>query len=266
VTLTLAKIDHGDLCHGWSWTIANEDELAERVARVALGQYRHVAKILNGAGVRGPAATAEQAEAAIKLLTRGKNEESWHRDGWIFQAISWIAANQAPSGALTRAPHIRRADKGFDGLQLQLSDDGKSVTAVIVFEDKATESARSTIREDVWPGIVALEAGERLNELTHEVSAVLDTPAAADADFDVDAAIANILWKDARRYRVSVTIDDTHNSNKARARLFDGFDEKVPGGVERRRADTIYFPRLREWMEAFAARVIAKVKRIAADV
>jgi hypothetical protein len=249
-----------------SWTVTNEDELAERVARIALGQYRHVAKILSGAGVPGPTATAEQAKAAIKLLTRGKNEEPWHRDGWIFQAISWIAANQAPSGSLTRAPHIRRADKGFDGLQLQLSDDGKVVTAVIVFEDKATENARSTIREEVWPGIAALESGERLNELTHEVSAVLDTRAAADAEFDVDTAIANILWKDARRYRVSVTINDTHNNDNARARLFDGFEEKVPGGVERRRADTIYLPRLRAWMEAFAARVIAKVEMIAADV
>lgn len=151
-------------------------------------------------------------------------------------------------------------------MQLELSDDGKRVTAVIVFEDKATENARSTIREDVWPGIVALEIGERLNELTHEVSAVLDARAAADADFDVDAAIANILWKEARRYRVSVTINDMHNSEKARERLFDGFDEKVPGGVERRRADTIYLPRLRDWMDAFAARVIAKVEMIASDV
>lgn len=263
MTLTLAKIDHGDLCHGWSWTVADENELAERVARIALGQYRHIAKILRGAGVAGPTATKEQAKAAIKLLTRGEDEEPWHRDGWIFQAISWIAASQAPSGSLTRAPHIRRADKGFDGLQLQLSDDGKVVIAVIVFEDKATENARSTIREDVWPGIVALEAGERLNELTHEVSAVLDTHAAADANFDIDAAIANILWKEARRDRISVTINDTHNSDRARARLFDGFDEKAPGGIERRRADTIYLPRLREWMDAFAQQVIAKVKIIA---
>jgi hypothetical protein len=266
VTLTLAKIDHGDLCHGWSWTVANEDELAERIARIALGQYRHVAKILSGTGATGPTATAQQARAAVKLLTLRNGEEPWHRDGWIFQAISWIAASQAPSGSITRAPHIRRADKGFDGLQLQLSDDGKVVTAVIVFEDKATENARSTIREDVWPGIVALEAGERLNELTHEVSAVLDARAAADDDLDIDAAIANILWKEARRYRVSVTINDTHNSDNTRARLFDGFDEKVPGGVERRRADTIYLPQLRDWMEKFAARVIAKVEMIAANV
>jgi hypothetical protein len=95
---------------------------------------------------------------------------------------------------------------------------------------------------------------------------MLDTRAATDAGFDVDAAIANILWKDARRYRVSVTINDTHNSNSARAQLFDGFDQKVPGGIERRRGDTIYLPRLRDWMEAFAARVIAKVEMIAADV
>ena len=266
MTLTLAKIDHGDLCHGWSWTVADEDELAERVARIALGHYRHVVKILSGAGVPGPTAPAEQAQAAIKLLTRGKNEEPWHRDGWIFQAISWIAAKSGSSGSLTRAPHIRRADKGFDGLQLQLSDDGKVVTAVVVFEDKATENARSTIREDVWRGIVALESGERLNELTHEVSAVLDARAAADANLDIDAAIANILWKEARRYRVSVTINGTHNSEKARARLFDGFDEKVRGGVERRRADTIYLPRLRQLDDAFAARVIEKVEMIASDV
>jgi hypothetical protein len=266
VTLTLAKTDHGDLCHGWSWTVTDEDGLAERVARVALGQFRHVAKILSGAGVPGPTASAEQAKAAIQLLTRGKDEDPWHRDGWIFQAISWIAASQAPSGSLTRAPHIRKADKGFDGLQLELSDDGKAVIAVIVFEDKATENARSTIYRDVWPGIVALEAGERLNELTHEVSAVLDTRAAADPDFDVDAAIANTLWKDARRYRVSITIDDTHNSDETRARLFRGFDDKVAGEVERRRADTIYLPQLRGWMEAFAALVIAKVEVIAANV
>jgi hypothetical protein len=266
VTLTLAKIDHGDLCHGWSWAVADEDELAERVARIALGQYRHVAKILSGAGVTGPTATAEQAKAAIKLLALDKDEEPWHRDGWIFQAISWIAATQVPSGSITRAPHIRRADKGFDGMQLQLSDDGKIVTAVIVFEDKATENARSTIREDVWPGIVALESGRRLNELTHEVAAMLDARAAADANLDVDAAIGNILWKEARRYRVSVTINDLYNSHKARARLFDGFNEKVRGGVERRRADTIYLPRLREWMEVFAAKVIAKVEMIASDV
>lgn len=47
------------------------------------------------------------------------------------------------------------------------------MTAVVVFEDKATDKARDTIRDDVWPGIVALEKGERLNELSQEVSGMI---------------------------------------------------------------------------------------------
>lgn len=242
MALTLSSINHGDLCHGWSWTVTDEDALAERVARIVLGQYRHVAKILAGAGVPGPVVTAEQAKAPIKQLTLCEGEAPWQRDGWIFQAISWIAAHQAPSGELTRAPHIRKSDKGFDGIQLQLSADGTAITAVVVFEDKATDNARDTIREDVWRGIVKLEKGDRLNELTHEVSAMLDVQA-ADPGFDVDSAIANTLWHEARRYRVSITIGDTHNSDKGRAKLFEGFDASAPGAVERRRRPT----RCRSW-------------------
>jgi hypothetical protein len=264
MALTLSSSNHGDLCHGWSWTVTDEDALAERVARIVLGQYRHVAKILAGAGIPGPPlVTAEQAKAAIQQLTVRDGEDPWQRDGWIFQAISWIAAHQAPSGEITRAPHIRKSDKGFDGIQLQLSADGAAITAVVVFEDKATENPRDTIREEVWRGIARLENGDRLNELTHEVSAMLGVQAAADPQFDVDSAIATTLWREVRRYRVSITIGDPHNSDKGRAKLFEGFDNSAPGAVERRRADTIYLPALRSWMTAFAARVIAKIQAIA---
>ncbi|WP_095012082.1 hypothetical protein [Tsuneonella mangrovi] len=263
MTLTLVPTNHGQLCHGWAWTIEDEDLLAERVARIVLGQYRHVAKILSGAAVPGPAATAQQANAAIKQLTLTEGQDPWHRDGWLFQAISWIAAHEQPSASLTRIPHIRKADKGFDGMQLELNAAGTVVTAVIVFEDKATDNARDTIRDDVWPGIIALEKGERLNELTQEVSGMLDARAAADPEFDIDTAIANTLWHEVRRYRVSITIGDTHSTADTRANLFKGFDESAPGDVVRRRADTVYLPEMRSWMTSFAARVIAQIKIIA---
>jgi hypothetical protein len=92
---------------------------------------------------------------------------------------------------------------------------------------------------------------------------MLDARATADPEFDLDTAIANTLWHDARRYRVSITIGDTHNNADARAKLFKGFDESAPGTAARRRADTIYLPVLRSWMAGFAARVIAKIKAIA---
>jgi hypothetical protein len=267
MTLTLNQVDHEGLCHGWEWVVEDEDALAARVARVALGQYRHVAKILAGVDVTtGPSASLDHVAAAIRLLTVNFGEDPWHRDGWVFQTISWIAAHQQTHGAITRPPHILKAHKGFDGMQLELSGDGKSVLAVIVFEDKATDNARKTIRDDVWPGIVALEAGERVTELTHEVSAMLEAQQQLDPNLDLDTAIANILWKDARRYRVSITVADTHLQKNARARLFKGFDEKAPGDVKRRRAETIYLPKLRQWMEAFAQRAIGHVNAISANV
>ena len=39
MTLTLVPIDHGELCHGWAWTVDDEDVLAERVARIVLWRY-----------------------------------------------------------------------------------------------------------------------------------------------------------------------------------------------------------------------------------
>lgn len=264
--LTLTPIDHSGLCHGWAWKVSDECVLAEQVARVALGQFRHVAKILAGAKVEGPKSSVDHAADAVRLLTVKKGEDPWHRDGWIFQAISWIAANKNAAGGITRPPHMLKAHKGFDGIQLELLAGTKSIAAVIIFEDKATANARKTIRDEVWPGIAALEAGERVAELTHEVTAMLEAQQRINPDIDVDKAIESILWKKARRYRVSITVTEGQGRDAARARLFKGFDAMAPGAIERRRAETVCLPDLRKWMESFAQHAIAHAKMISADV
>jgi len=267
VSLTLTKVDHPDVCHGWTWTILDENALARQVAQVALGQYRHVATILAGAGITDGAADHDQIDDAIELMSVGVDEDPWHRDGWIFQTISWIAAHQDGAGTATRPPHIIKAHKGFDGLQLELSTDGKAVIGVTVFEDKATEHPRKTVRDDVWPGIQALERGQRRAELNHETTALLDAQRADHPGLDVDQAISKILWKDARRYRVSITIGDTHHKNdKARSRLFKGYDDIAPGDLSKRRAETLYIKELRTWMKAFAERVVVHIKASASHV
>ena len=55
MTLTLEKVISPDLCEGSEWVVADEDALAEHVARIAVGQYRHVAKILLGEGATAAA-------------------------------------------------------------------------------------------------------------------------------------------------------------------------------------------------------------------
>lgn len=266
MTLTLNKADAPKLCHGFDWVVADKDLLAEHVARLAVGQFRHVAKILHGEAAPAGKAYPEAKANAIKLLTLQpkKNgtglEDPWHRDGWLFQAISWIAAHTG-GGLAIRAPHPIRAHKGFDGLQLELDILG-DVEAVIVFEDKATEHPRKMIRDEVLPDFIAMESGERLNELSQEVAALLETQQAVYPGLDVDAAVEKIVWKEARRYRIAVTVDTPHDGDVERRALFKDYETSVGGADDRRGAETMTIPNLRTWMQNFADLAIAKIKAL----
>lgn len=264
--LTLIPIDHDDLCHGWRWEIDDEADLARKVAMVALGQYRHVAQILAGIDKKPFPTRKDAAAAAIKRLTGPDDGDPWHRDGWVFQTISWIAAHRTEKGVVARAPHAIEAHKGFDGMQLRLDKHGKSVTAVIIFEDKATVSPRKTIRTDVWDGIRSLEKGERMPELIHDASTILEAQQGVFPGLDVDEAIRTILWDEVRHYRVSITTSGTHATDAARKTLFKGFDTVAPGGASRRRADTMHFEDLREWMDEFCKRAVEQIEAWSDDV
>lgn len=255
MSIILTPFEHGALCHGSTWTVEDEDVLADQIARIALGQSRHVQRILAGANFGPSPTTANAASGAIDLLTAA-GEDPWHRDGWMFQAMSWIAAHGATPGGIIRSPHMILAHKGFDGLQLELDNNTGAVIAAIIFEDKATDNPRDTIRDDVWPEFAKLEAGDRENVLTAEVSALLQT----QADIDPDIAIQNVIWKQARHYRISITIGETHSNEAGRLRLFRDYDTVAGGAVKRRRGETFYVQNLRQWMDGLAKKSIVAVQ------
>ncbi|MER8437306.1 hypothetical protein NKH36_26225 [Mesorhizobium sp. M1312] len=266
MSLALTSVTHGTLCHGSRWVIADEDDLAAKVAQIALGQSRHVAAILSGIDKKTPATRVAAAKGAIKLLTVEDGKDAYHRDGWIFQAISWIAAHRDDSGAVVRAPHAILAHKGFDGMQLKLDAAREEITAVVIFEDKATVNPRSTITGDVWMGIRALERGERMPELIQETGAILEANQLRFPKMDIDAAVETILWDEARYYRVAITADDSHDDDDDREALFKGFDKVAPGGRKRRQAETMCIPKLRDWMKEFAAKAIKYIEKWRDDV
>jgi hypothetical protein len=254
--LTLTPVSHGTLCHGSRWIVADENDLAAKVARLALGQARHVAAILSGVDKKAPPTRADAAKGAIKLLTVPPGKPPYHRDGWVFQAISWIAAHRAETGAVVRAPHMIHAHKGFDGFQLKLDGEAGEITAVVIFEDKATENPRGMITSDVWKGIRDLERGERMNELIPETGGLLEVHRQRFPGLDIDGAIERIAWEEARHFRVAVTADAEHDDDDMRAELFNGFDVVAPGEAARRQAETMAIPKLREWMKAFSSKAI----------
>lgn len=257
MSITLTPFTEEDCYFGNTWEIANEAELARQIAVIALGYSHHVQKILEGTGVYNAGYPADGAASAIQLLTVSGDDPS-HRDGWLFQAMSWIAAIQANPSAKQAAPHMQHADKGFDGLQIEIDNDTGQVKCAVVFEDKATINPRRTItREDkgVWKEFRELEDGLRFSFFTAQVLAVIRS----ETSLIPDEAIKEVLWKEARRYRLSITVSETHSNDKGRNRLFKGYDVAVSGGVNRRRAETFYQDDIRAWLAALAEKVKLEV-------
>jgi hypothetical protein len=256
--LSLSPFEYPNICSGCYWSINDEQRLAELIALIALGHARHVERIV--AATSGASAIQQSAGAkrsAKRLLTVDASSDPWHRDGWIFQAMSWIAARRADPAAYLRTPHTILAHKGFDGLSVTLDKSKKKVLAAIVFEDKATENPRSTIRDDVWPEFEALESGDRENVLTADLVSVLSSIQGCD----VDSAIQSIVWSRTRHFRVSITAGESHQDDDGRKKLFKGFDAVVTGPLARRRAETVFIPDLRNWMDSLAGKAISYIDR-----
>lgn len=251
--LKLCSCPNSIAVSGTAWVIQNETELARLVARILLGQFTHVEKILKKLHPNAKTIDAQAAEEAKARTIAKDPNEPWHRDGLLFQAISWIAAHQAAEAksSIFGLPHLIPAHKGFDGIEVELTAE-QDLLCVVVFEDKATGDPRATIRDDVWPEIKALHEGQRQTELMQELTALLQRANAPD----VDAIIEAVVWKQVRRFRVSVTGKDGHDQQESFEKLFKGFDEVTPGlDGAGRRAEVFCQSDIRKWMAAFAEKV-----------
>ena len=254
MVLQLTPVSQGGLCHGNSWEVIDRDSLVYYLALAALGRARHAYKIL--AGDAQLQINQRAFASAIKKFDLTSGNDPFHRDGWMFQVISWLAANITNPGTFVTAPHIIRADKGLDGLLLELNSATTEIMAAVVFEDKATTNPRNTIRDDVWPELKSFEDGERDDGLTDGVSALLQTAEGLDAE-DV---VNKVIWERILKYRVSITIGGSHNRTDGYARLFDGYDQVVTGSDDRRRGEVFYCQDMRQWMKELAADCVAKLE------
>jgi hypothetical protein len=234
--IQLAPIPKNSMFSGYIWTLESEDQLARLVARVFLGRYLHVEKILAKLGPKALSfSSAAAAEAKAKLVVK-TGQDPWHRDGLLFQAMSWVAAHQAadPTSSVFSLPHQIPAHKGFDGLQIQLDKHGK-LSGLIISED----NPRTTITNDVWPEIQLLNGGKRQTELMQETTALLQRASVADPD----QVIEGIVWKRIRSFRVSITGGPGHDADPGLSKLFKGYDTAAPGkDAAKRRAEVVCFP------------------------
>jgi len=264
--ISLTSFTSGTLCFGHRWKITNQSVLEEIVANVLLGKVEHAKKILNGLNIPASQRNINNAiDDAISKLTAVSDTEHYHRDGLIFQIFSWIAAHKnATSNTVIADPHLIPAQKGFDGLQIDISSDNNSVETVRVYEDKATENPRSTITSQVWPEFKAFYGGERESELDYWLTTLLKYR--TDLINDLDNAIETLIWSDTRKFRIAITVDHSHDNENEIKKMFKGYDVKVPGDRTLRQSEYICFDNLRNWMDSFSANVIVILESRKTDV
>jgi hypothetical protein len=259
-------------CIGDRWSALDEEHLARLIAIVAMGQADYAAFILRELRPVAPAFThiALCREAKLKLTVQDDEAKvrtgypRWQRDGFIFEAISWIAARQTYGGhTLLKTPHVSATSQGLDGLMIELSEDKSTVVTTTVFEDKCTDHPRDTFRDKVMPAFLERHRNDRSAELVATASALL-----GKAGIDEEAAArlaAAVMDSTQRRYRAAFALTDEYDSQRERKKLFKGYNALE--GIEatqRIGAGLIIDGELRAWFDALALRAVAYLNELEA--
>ena len=250
---------------GERWVPADDELLAALVAIIAMGQALQAANILRELQPARPAFSDAdlRSEARITLSVQEQPQTPrtgyprWQRDGFIFEAISWLAAKQGHGElAYMKDPHVSSTSQGLDGLMIELSQDRTSITRTTVFEDKCTDNPRNTFLQKVIPAFINRHNNRRSAEIIAAASVLLRMAGVDDrAAARLSAAVTD---RSIRRYRAAFALTDEHDSAEQRAALFADYNrienvqpwQRVGAGLH-------VPPELRDWFDSLAEKGIA---------
>lgn len=263
--LEIEDVDINEHCMGTRWNVGTLDDLAKIIVIIAMGQAMHAARIISKLLPPEPVINKEslRADAKRALSIRGDTEEKrkvsrFHRDGLIFEIISWIAAKMSNKKALLRDPHVKSTTQGLDGLMIELDDDQTVIIRATIFEDKCSEDPRRVFHEEIMPAFLKYHNGERASELLAAAAPLLKTSNLCEEN--IVAAATRILDKEYRAYRgcLATTLDD--DCRKRRMRIFQGFESLGEISESQRIGGVLVTgENLRAWFDDVAMRAIAYI-------
>ena len=182
MVLAIEKVDINEHWTGRRWTADDLDFLARIIAIIAMGQAAHAAQIIAELLPAQPAIDDEalRKDAVDALSVKGdtgkKREVArYHRDGLVFEIISWAAAQQETDGkALLRDPHTSSTAQGLDGLMIELDGTKTAISCATIFEDKCSEDPRRVFREEIMEAFLAYHKRSRASALLAAGAALLE--------------------------------------------------------------------------------------------
>lgn len=268
LTISACLIDND--CLGERWEVNSDADLSRLIAIIAMGQASEAAHILRELLPAAPAFTTPQlkAEARIRLTVQEETQTPrigyprWQRDGFIFEVISWIAAQQVYGpGCPMMDPHTSATAQGLDGLLLELSADKSDVLRTTVFEDKCSDDPAYTFRYKVMPAFQDRHDNKRSAEIISVATVLLRM--AGIAHGNAARLAAAVTDRTRRRYRAAMAVTDASDNQNARKEIFEGYS-KIEDIVQAQRLGACFVvpPELREWFEQLAQQAITYIESL----
>ncbi|MGZ4956194.1 MAG: hypothetical protein ACXV8Q_13895 [Methylobacter sp.] len=246
-------------CQGVEFEVTDINSLAKTIALVLIQEFDFARRLVAGDDLPTCTILLEDDDIEDIIQRRLHPTVDYHRDGFLFQLMMWLAAHlDLQDGDIVALPHSQCSAKGQDSIVVHRTTD--ALVALTICEDKATENPRDTVRDDVWPEIKVYEEGGRRDELRSNIITTLGT--AGISSIEAQNLIRGISWNGKRRYRVRVTVEPNQRSST----LFKGFDEIVNGNNEMRRGETTTLPSMRIWMTTFAQEVENELRLFAQGI
>ena len=267
----------------WSVADADRDRLVDTLAYLYLRQEENASRIIQVLDPRRRIPPGLVAENVVHKLTaprpvdlhtfkNGNEREKeaaehrikasiWHRDGLLFQHLSWIVARQSMPKAYMTAPHVRHADKGFDGFIIEFNETQERLERIILCEDKASTNPRSIITSSVWKEIEAILRGERDDEVLADLTTLLKGVPGLDAE-GVEDVVDAIFWDEARQFRVCVATGEDHRREGGFGHILKGFEGVAPGVAGSWIGGVLAFRDVRDGLNCLAEDVVARVREL----
>ncbi|KCZ93528.1 hypothetical protein [Hyphomonas johnsonii] len=257
-------------CIGERWCVDDDQQLAQLIVIIAMGQAAQASHILSELQAATPAFTLPElsTEAKIRLTVQEKKQTPrmgyprWQRDGFIFEAISWIAARQTyGKSAYMKAPHVSATAQGLDGLMLELSGDKTRIDRVTVFEDKCSDNPIETFKYKVIPAFRDRHDNKRSAEIIAAAAALLGK--AGIDDGTAARLAAAVTDRTKRRYRAAFAVTTDLDSEESRKELFEDYS-KI-GEIEQKQrvgACLVVAPELRDWFDKLAVLAIEYIESL----
>ncbi|XSC42157.1 hypothetical protein ACF1BQ_026925 [Bradyrhizobium sp. RDT10] len=240
-------------CGGKQWSVEDEDELAALVAMVLIGRAKHAESVL--AGSQQTFATVPDAiKQQLRVqLHPAPGPLTYHRDGLLFEIISWIAARitAAPDEVIS-TPHLKSTQQGLDTIKIGFDPVARTLTHVVIHEQKCTQNPRNQFRDNVLEAFRDWKAHKRDNELVQAVTGLVERFNLSDEEhlrlYDRLVQIHPLV------FQAALTVTPTPFDTERCVSLFGGYSEITPSVMDRL-GDTFPLANVRNWFAAFAQRV-----------